>query len=266
MIRRSLFALLGPARYLRVVSRSFFLLFRAGWLRSQPAYFDHYLVETLVQEGDRVIDIGANLGYYTVLFSDRVGTSGKVFAVEPVGLFRDVLVKNLARRSNVEVIACALGEEDGAEIEMGVPAGHATFRHGLTRVLHAGERDDHVMVFKATMRHPMTLFGDLDRLDYVKCDVEGHEVHVLPLLAPLFERLHPIVQVETGGEQRQKMLAWFAAMGYHVFGAGRRRLHPLTDDGARHHAGDLLFVHPARASRLENRVSVRASLPRKFNE
>lgn len=250
MIRRGLYALLGPEKYLRIVSRAFFLLFRAGWLRSQPAYFAHYLVETLVHEGDRVIDIGANLGYYTVPFSDLVGPSGRVLAVEPVGLFREILAKNLAHRSNVDVLACALGEDDGAEIEMGLPSGQPHVRHGLTHVLGPGERDSRMMVFTATMRHPLRLFEHLEALDYVKCDVEGYEVHILPLMAPLFERFHPIVQVETAGEQRQQLLSLFSGLGYRAFGARARHLERLTGDLAMDDPGDLLFVHPSRLARL----------------
>jgi FkbM family methyltransferase len=258
MMRRFLYVLLGPRGYLRVVSRAFFVLFRGGWLRSRPAYFDHYVAETLIREGDRVIDIGANLGYYALPFSDRVGPAGRVFAVEPVELFRDVMAANLAGRSNVEVLACALGHTDGIEVEIGIPSGHPHFRHGLAHVLTPGERESQVMVFTATMRHPMGLFGNLESLDYVKCDVEGYEAHILPLMVPLFERLHPIVQVETAGESRQKMLALFSGMGYHSFRAGKHHVHPLTGEDATHHGGDLLFIHPSRSVQVNTATPTRS--------
>ena len=199
MIKRLLFKLLGPASYLRVVSKTFFFALNGGWLRRQAAFYNHYMIEKLIRESDHIIDIGANLGYYTILFSDHAGEAGKVWAVEPVELFRNVLKKNLGSRGNVEIVPFALGEEEGKEVEMGIPSGHRNFRHGLTHVLAKGEEQDATATFKATMRNPGLLFGNIQKLDFIKCDVEGYEVHILPLMRSLFEKFHPILQLETGG-------------------------------------------------------------------
>ncbi|MCC7302165.1 MAG: FkbM family methyltransferase [Bacteroidia bacterium] len=256
MIKRGLYGLLGPARYLRVVSKTFFFLLKHGWLKGQPAFFNHYLVDHLVSEGDHVIDIGANLGYYTVLFSDRVGSSGKVWAVEPVALFREVLLRNVGFRTNVEILPFALGEESGREIEMGIPSGHRNFRHGLTHVLKEGEKDGQTMVFKATMKHPMDLFGSLQRLDFIKCDVEGYEEHIIPLLTDVLRKFHPVVQLETSGTNRTKMIGFFQELGYRVFGSKQDCLHPLMQGEATHYEGDLIFMHPDRSSRFKNIIRV----------
>lgn len=255
MIKKLLYRILGPSAYLRVVSRTFFFLLNGGWLRNQPAFFNHYMIRELVKEGDVVIDIGANLGYYTVPLSDLCGKEGKVIAVEPVELFRNVLIKNLGSRRNVEVLACALGEEDGKEIEMGIPSGHKNFRHGLTHVLAPGERDAQTMVFKAVMRDPRILFSSLDRLDLIKCDVEGYEIHIIPLLQSLLVKFKPIVQLETGGVSREKMLSFFGALNYLVLAAGERSLRPLTQENAMAHPGDLLFIPKEKLAGFKNIIS-----------
>ena len=84
-IKRRLFKWLGRERYLYLVSRLFFLAYRLGALRRDPEYECHYFVRNLIRPGNWVFDIGANLGYYSVLFSDLTGPYGKVFSVEQIG-------------------------------------------------------------------------------------------------------------------------------------------------------------------------------------
>jgi FkbM family methyltransferase len=63
-------------------------------------------INRFIKQGDVVIDVGANIGYYTVLFSKLVGDDGKVIAFEPTTHFGEVLRRNIETNnlSNVEVI------------------------------------------------------------------------------------------------------------------------------------------------------------------
>jgi FkbM family methyltransferase len=54
-----------------------------------------YLFKNIVNEGMVVVDIGAYIGYYTLLAADRVGQEGKVFAFEPCPYSYSLLVKNI---------------------------------------------------------------------------------------------------------------------------------------------------------------------------
>lgn len=45
--------------------------------------FETNIMKNYIKEGDIVIDVGANIGYFTLLFSKLVGENGKVFAFEP---------------------------------------------------------------------------------------------------------------------------------------------------------------------------------------
>ncbi len=215
-IKRLLFQVLGKERYLFLVSKLYFVAYRWGWLRSNPEYECHYYIRKLVNAGDTVIDIGANLGYYSVLFSDLVGPRGQVFSVEPVPLFRAVLLRNLGKRQNVQVLPYALGTEAGT-VTMGIPTGDQPYRHGLTRVLDREESLAAGNTYEVEIRPAATLFDKLDRLDYIKCDVEGYEHHVLPGLQSLIKRFRPVVQVEVAGENRQAIFELFADLGYRAF-------------------------------------------------
>src|SRR5579859_6113813 len=73
-------------------------------------------VQSVVKPGHTVIDIGANIGFYAMLFSSIVGPAGQVHAFEPVPFLYDKL--NLSRQENrfeniCQTYNCALGAEPG---------------------------------------------------------------------------------------------------------------------------------------------------------
>src|SRR4030066_501463 len=120
IVRRALLKALGDKLYLSLVSNVFLKMYHSG--KARKKYPEMYLLSKFVSEGNTCIDIGANIGYYSVPLAELVSESGKVFAVEPVELFRNVLRKNLQRykiENRVEIIPFALGNTDDEEIEMG---------------------------------------------------------------------------------------------------------------------------------------------------
>src|SRR5215510_491619 len=117
-IKSLLLQLLGQKAYLQLTSKLFFIYFRNGWLKNNRSYDTHYFVKNLVRTGDTVLDIGANLGYYSVEFARLVKQTGKVYSVEPIELYRKVLSANVASLPQVKIFPYALGENEGV-IKMG---------------------------------------------------------------------------------------------------------------------------------------------------
>ena len=70
-----------------------------------------YEMQSILQPGDTVIDVGANLGCYTLPFAERVGSAGKVIAVEPFRWLRQIVASNVAINglSNVWLPPVGLG-------------------------------------------------------------------------------------------------------------------------------------------------------------
>lgn len=250
-IKSGLYALLGQRAYLRLVHLVFRLAYRSGWLRRDSNYAFHYFVSRLVKRGDYVIDIGANLGYFSMVFADLIGQEGRLWSVEPVPVYRQILMQFLGRRSNVEILPYALGDQPG-EVQMGVPGKHP-YRHGLTRILTGEEAmvTDHV--FRVEVRTPGDLFGRLSRLDYVKCDVEGYESHILPLMFDLFQRFRPLVQVELARENRAAIFSLFSGLEYQAYALAGQTLHALADAGAPA-AGDVLFIPREKVSSVKELI------------
>ena len=57
--------------------------------------FETEIVKKIIKSGDIVLDIGANIGYYTLIFAKLVGNSGKVFSFEPEPTNYELLQKNI---------------------------------------------------------------------------------------------------------------------------------------------------------------------------
>ena len=217
LFHRLLYRMLSLEGYLRVVSRLFFLTRALGIGRKGRALEYNYHLPQLVARGATAIDIGANLGYYTRPLSDIVGEGGAVYAVEPVPVIFDVLKRNVAGRKNVHLMNYALGAEECA-VEMAndsvAEAGY--FGTGRNFVSEGALSKDAVR-FTAQMRRGSELFADLERVDFIKCDIEGYERVVIPEMRAIIERHHPTVLIETDGETRREIIAMFEDMGYRAY-------------------------------------------------
>lgn len=236
-IKAGLLKLLGQKNYLLLTSKIFFLAYRKGWLRKNPAYYTHYRVASLINQGDVIIDIGANLGYYTCLFANKTGQSGKVYAVEPIALYREILEQNIRRFNNILIFPYALGIEDGI-LKMGNSSSQK-YRHGLMHVLSEGENADEVYV--VPVKNPEQLFNNLSHIDYIKCDIEGYEVPVLPAMKSLLQEHRPIVQVETDGENKRIIMALFEQLDYVTVYAGKEHFESYRHAGE-NLPGDLIAI------------------------
>ena len=223
LFHRLLYRLLSLEGYLRVVSRLFFLNRWLGLGRTGRALEYNYHLPQLVRKGDVAIDIGANLGYYTRPLADIVGVEGTVYAVEPVPVIFSVLERNVRGCKNVHLLNYALGKEE-CDVEMANDSVAEVGYFGTGRnFVSEGALSKSAVRFTARMRRGSDLFGGLERIDFIKCDIEGYERVVMPELRTLIERHHPTVLIETDGETRHEIIEMFSEMGYraYILEAGR---------------------------------------------
>jgi len=77
--------------------------------------YETQLILRQTKKGNTIIDVGANIGYYTVLLADKVGKTGKVYAFEPDIINFEILKKNIEANNlkNVELINAAVGSKVG---------------------------------------------------------------------------------------------------------------------------------------------------------
>ena len=161
------------------------------WLRSYE-HRKRLLFEKTVVEGGCVFDVGANVGFYTLLASVIVGAGGSVFAFEPapsnVAYLREHLRLNEVR--NVEVFEVAVSDHEGQEhFELG---GHNT----LGRLSASGQ-----LVVNCARLDEMSARYGFRAPDMMKIDVEGAELAVLQGASRLLAASHPAIFLATHGAE-----------------------------------------------------------------
>lgn len=214
-IRKVIVAIFGLKGYVRLVSWLYIRMVRNGFLKDK--YPELFFLRSIVKKGDVAIDIGANLGYYSVILSEICGAEGKVYAVEPIPLFADMWKRNVRKSGidNLSLYQNALGAENKT-VKMGVPVVDGVVHHGMTKVV---EKDDDAIVryFEVEMKNPDELFSGLEKLDFIKCDVEGYESEVFGNMQVVIKKHKPLIQSElSGSENRMKVIGLMKAQGYSV--------------------------------------------------
>ena len=141
--------------------------------------------EETVQPGDCVLDIGANVGFFTLLAAKLAGPEGKVYAFEPEPSNYEVLLKNLALNNydQVEAIPKAVSSENG-EAQLIISALDSGF-HSLAH-LNLPERGT-VTVETITIDSFLEERG-WPQVDFIKMDIEGWEIAALDGMEQYFKR------------------------------------------------------------------------------
>lgn len=253
-VRRLIFKLLPFEYYLKALSKLYFASFNLGILRRNRLYDYPYFLDKIVCKGDVCIDIGANLGYITVLLSKISGSEGKVFAVEPVKPILSVLKSNTKNLTNVEICPFALGAEN-KKIKLGnnTKKQKGFIASGSNFIIDNKLESDNAaeVEFNAEMKKGSELFADLPRLDFIKCDIEGYEVIVIPELEPLIIKFCPILLIEARRQNRIQMLDFFKKHNYNAYVLDNGKLQPAKED----EYWDILFVPQSKFEKISKYVS-----------
>jgi len=240
-IRKVCIKVLGIRCYLSFISSIYVALTKKGYLSAK--YPELFFLEKIIKKGDYCIDIGANLGYYSVKMSALCGQQGKVFAVEPVPMFYTIWKKNVKQSGlqNLELFPYALGSSEGV-IQMGMPEKDGLAHHGMTKVASTSN-ETFVKFFEVNMKVPDQLFKDISRLDFVKCDIEGYEYIAFSNMTQTIKTYKPIIQSElSGAENRANVISLFESMGYTTYFLKQGFLTKATVTDKDAYAGDFYFL------------------------
>jgi FkbM family methyltransferase len=168
-------------------------------------------IETILRPGDSVIDIGANMGVYTLKFSKLVGATGRVYAFEPIpeSFYLLTMHTNLSQHQNITLFNMAASMQSMI-VSMIIPRSDNRLRNYYTASIAekgvvAGE--DSIQVYCC----PLDTLQIPPRIRLIKIDAEGHEGAVLSGMRTLVERDKPILIVETVSSE---IAAWLTSQGY----------------------------------------------------
>ncbi|MDH8702626.1 FkbM family methyltransferase [Dysgonomonadaceae bacterium PH5-43] len=214
-VKRFVYRNAGMKNYLRLMQKGYFFAYNLGMLKNNPDYSYHYFVKSLIKEDDVIVDIGANLGYYSILFA-KWAPSGKVYSVEPIKIYNEIFNEKAKKYSNITLYPYALGtEEKVVELVSSPQSGY--LNTGLPHVYNPdkdGKLEEQEFRFEVEMKVASKLFGNLEKLDYIKCDIEGFEYFVLSDMKEIINKHKPKVQVEVWGEHQKELFDLFYELGY----------------------------------------------------
>jgi FkbM family methyltransferase len=179
------------------------------WLGSYEAD-KQVLFDEIVKADSVVYDIGANVGFYSLMAARRVGPSGKVYAFEPVPRNLMYLRKHLQLNhvSNVTVIEAAVSDRMGCTFFDEGPLSVQGF------ISDKGQLEVETVSLDGLIEQ-----GRLQDPDYLKIDVEGAEALVLSGGRAMLERARPVIFLATHGEGvHRQCCALLISVGYELRG------------------------------------------------
>lgn len=239
-VKNILFKIFGLKTYLRIVSKVYILMVKAGFGKTD--YPELFYLKEIIKPGFTCIDIGANMGYYSVFMSKYAGKIGHVYAVEPVPLFAEIWRKNTAssKNSNLTLFNCALGESESS-VEMGMPVINGEVHHGMTKVL-SDENAAFDEKFTVIMKNPDQLFAEIKNIDFIKIDVEGYESIVFANMQETILRCKPLIQSELSGtENRIKVMTLLQNLYYQCMILKNNSLVMADEETKLNYKGDFYF-------------------------
>ena len=202
--------------------------------------------------GMTVVDVGANVGWYTLLAASVVGHRGRVVAIEASAANVELLRRSVAMNGfgNVEVIHAAVSDREG-ELRY-----HADDSNGFVAT------PDEVPGGAAVRAAPLDrLLADEPRVDVVKMDIEGSEGRALAGMTVTLARHRPLVFTEFSAgalrlvskmEPADVLAAWRRA-GYAL------RVQPRSGDAASEPQDDATILAALPGRGAEHHVDLIAS-------
>jgi FkbM family methyltransferase len=146
---------------------------------------DHYkMLQEILKPGMQILDIGANIGYYAVMESKVIGSSGKITAIEPMLPNIEMLIRNIELNDveNIVVVHGAVSRSTGTgQMYMSSHSNLHTFHKDGSASAFLESTPVDVPTF--TLRDAAARSGT--RAELIRMDVEGHEVEILGQLVDL---------------------------------------------------------------------------------
>jgi FkbM family methyltransferase len=202
-----------PSRLQQELKRLYFARgVRRGTFQSEEIEFRR--LEEWVGTGDWVLDLGANVGYFTVKLSRLVGANGRVLAFEPIRETFELLSANVARLPLRNVTLFNVAVSDRTYLAgMNIPHFDNNVENYYMARLADGGGTSPVLCL------PVDALGLTAKIGLAKVDVEGHELSALKGMEHVIARDRPVLIVEGDSPDVAAFLARFGYRAEHAEGS-----------------------------------------------
>jgi FkbM family methyltransferase len=140
------------------------------------------MFEKIIKAGDTVLDIGANIGYYTLIFAKLVGKNGRVFAFEPEPTNFTLLRRNIRINSYDNVVL----EQKAVSNKTGKVKLYISENPGLHRIYDSYDGRKFIEVEAICLDD---YFKNYDKnIDVIKMDIEGSEFGAVQGMTSLLKK------------------------------------------------------------------------------
>lgn len=167
------------------------------------------------------LDVGANQGEYTLFAAKRL-TKGAVIAFEPVDEIYEQLHRNIALNHFINIKTLKLGLSDSVGVlpiyEMQATGAN---HEGLATLFQSELRGKVIQQIQLDTLDNLALQLNLQRIDFIKVDIEGAELSMLKGARETISRFRPQVMVEmnddtfkAAGYSKTQVIEFFDQLGY----------------------------------------------------
>lgn len=226
---------------------TYVLLEQERWFEKEVDFVVRYLAD-----GMTAIDIGANVGLYSLAMAKAVGPTGRVCAYEPGTVNRQHLERSieLNKVANIELSAAALSDRE---------------KSGWLRIAGSGELNSIVEADEDGAEYVEISSLDVQTrrfgwtgMDFIKIDAEGQEARIVAGGREFFHSFSPVVMYEIKhGATHNNALRWtFEALGYETYrliGDGSLLVRLGDDEQLDTFELNLFAIKPDRARELARR-------------
>ena len=218
------------------------------------------LVPNFIKKGDTVFDIGANVGRFTSLAAGLVGPKGRVLSFEPQEYPRRILtqMKSVRGLSQVVIVDKALSDTPG-KAEITIPLKDGWKPKSACGHLDGENPDPHKT--ETVTVSTLDLFCEengIQRLDFIKCDVEGAELKVFRAGTRTLTRFYPTIYCEVDklccdGNKvpLRAVFDFLESLGYRAYLPDKdKKLFYVDPGGIPREKTEYFFIHGSRKDDL----------------
>jgi FkbM family methyltransferase len=257
----------GPSRVIRGKAHGFLMDLRLhDWAERMTYFLGRYydlplevLLAAVLRAGDRVVDVGGNIGMVTLLMAKGVGKTGMVQTFEPnpdcLARLRNALALNGIQWAVVHPLGLSNKSET---LELTIFNDHT----GVGTFASTTAEDQRAVTSRMKLevvRGDEILLQDSRPIRLIKIDVEGYEVKALNGLSGVLNQHRPLVVLETvdsqlrqAGSSADELFELMQSMGYRAYALTLKRrlmkyglkLRPAARPSDIASATDTLWVHP----------------------